>query len=50
MNSHRASLGTRVTAALCAALLIPSNVVVSSASAASTGRDDNDVIGGEDSQ
>jgi hypothetical protein len=27
MSSHRASLGTRVTAALCAALLIPSNVV-----------------------
>ena len=41
MNSHRTSLGTRVTAAVCAALLIPSSVV-SAAVAASTGagRDD----------
>ena len=29
MTSHRANLGTRVTAAVCAALLIPSNVVFS---------------------
>ena len=27
MNSNRASLSTRVTAVLCAALLIPANVV-----------------------
>ena len=39
MRSNRASLGTRVTAAVCAALLIPSNVAFRIA--ASTGHDDN---------
>jgi hypothetical protein len=49
MNSHRASLSTRVTAVACAALLIPSHVI-SSTLPPSTGRDEHGVIGGENLQ
>ena len=49
MSSNQASLGTRVTAALCAALLIPSNVV-SSPLPHPQAATSNDVIGGENSQ
>ena len=48
MTSNHASLGTRVTAALCAALLIPSSVVSSALPYPQAAT--QTTIGGEDSQ